>query len=73
MFGETGKLGALEQPLKHQANRISWGRPAMFVQAKLDGECPACSVNKRTGLFETGFDKDVGCSWAYCQNCGWSY
>lgn len=53
--------------------KLSWGKPAMFVQAKLDGRCPRCSTKRQKGQFETGYDKDVGCSWAYCHNCGWSY
>ncbi len=73
IFGATDKLGDLEQSLKHQTTKISWGKPAMFVQAKLDGRCPVCSVKEQRGRFETGFDNDVGCSWAYCHQCGWSY
>lgn len=69
----VGEDDRLEQPLKHQANKISWGKPAMYVQAKLDGECPRCSAKKKKGLFEMGFNEDVGCSWAYCHICGWSY
>jgi len=73
LFGGADKLGDLEQPLKHRATKMSWGKPAMFVQAKLDGECPRCSAKRQRGRFETGFDKDVGCSWAYCHICEWSY
>lgn len=72
IFGKAADT-RLFQPLKHQASKISWGKTAMFVQAKLDGECPRCSEKKRTGLFETGFDIDVGCSWALCHICGWRY
>ena len=63
----------LFQPLKHKAQKISWGKPAMFVQGKLDGECPRCSTKQAKDRFEVGFDEGVGCSWAFCHTCEWSY
>lgn len=55
--------------------KITWGEPAMIVQAKLDKCCPRCGLD-RFGGFELGveYGEIFG---AYCPDdaagCGWTF
>ena len=55
--------------------KVTWGEPAMIVQAKMDKCCPRCGLD-RFGGFELGRE-DGEVFGAYCPEsgggCGWSF
>lgn len=73
LIAEDDSLSPLFQDIDRRNNKISWGKPAMFIQGKLDGRCPGCAAKLTGGLFQIGYDKEAECSWAYCHNCGYHY
>ena len=55
-------------------HRMTWGKPAQIVQAKLDKMCPMCGAMpamEQDFCFDMGYENGQLFG-ALCWNCGWS-